>query len=142
MDEFAEAAAAAPALEEIDYHALASVIGYAALSAMACELVNYLLVFRRRLGSGEYGPGTDFLAEESVLTQLVQDGLGGNSHCLIIATLKTDSRHDWQQNIATMRYVDLARRIRTFPCRNDEAVYQRSHARFRRNRFQSAPRST
>lgn len=47
MDEFAEAAAAAPALEEIDYHALASVIGYAALSAMACELVNYLLVFRR-----------------------------------------------------------------------------------------------
>ena len=84
----------------------------------------------RRLGSGEYGPGTDFLAEESVLTQLVQEGLGGNSHCLIIATLKTDSRHDWQQNIATMRYVDLARRIRTFPCRNDEAV----RALFRRLR--------
>ncbi|QDZ21481.1 kinesin [Chloropicon primus] len=76
----------------------------------------------RRLGSGEMDAGTDFLAEESTLTKLVQDGLGGNANCLMIATLKTDSRNDWQQNIATMRYVSLARRVRNFPCCNDDAT--------------------
>ena len=76
----------------------------------------------RRLGSGETGPGTDFLAEESALTRLTQDGLGGNANCLVIGTLKTDARNDWQQNLATMRYLSLARRARTFPCCNDGAT--------------------
>ncbi len=70
----------------------------------------------RRLSNGE---ASDFLAEESSLTRMIQDALGGNSHTLLISTLKTDSQRDWQQNITTMRYASTARRVRNFPCIND-----------------------
>ncbi len=50
---------------------------------------------------------TDFLHEESALTRLVQDALGGNAHALLVATVKADSPRDWQQNLATMRCVPL-----------------------------------
>ena len=70
----------------------------------------------RRLSSGE---PTDFLAEEATLTKMIQDALGGNSHALMISTLKTDSPRDWQQNITTMRYASTVRRVRNFPCINN-----------------------
>lgn len=75
----------------------------------------------RRLSNGE---STDFLAEEATLTRMVQDALGGNSHTLLIATLKTDSPRDWQQNITTMRYASTARRVRNFPCVNNNMTRQ------------------
>ena len=74
----------------------------------------------RRLSGVEGGKRVAFLAEESVLTKMAHECLGGNAYCLVVAALRAEAPGDWQQNLVTLRYASaVARRVRTFPTRND-----------------------